>query len=76
MKYAAELLESIGVDISVEMSSDAPPSSARASRRGTDIKRVSNERMTTELLSNLLCPTYREGLQSIFEDESTPWQMN
>lgn len=72
MQYASELLGSIGVDIEVESSSSSE-SSTRSKRRGTEIKRVSNERMKQELVSELLYPTYREGLSSIFNDPSSPW---
>lgn len=74
MEYAAELLKSVGVDISIEESLDSASSSARATRRGTDIKRVSNDRMKSELVSELLYPTYREGLTTIFQDTSSPWR--
>ena len=74
MKYATKLLESIGVDITIKESSEASPSSARATRRGTDIKRVSNDRMKSDLVSELLYPTYREGLTAILKDSSSPWR--
>jgi hypothetical protein len=73
MQYAAELLKSIGVDISIVETADSPQSSARSKRRGTDIKQVSNQRMKRELITELVYPTYREGLNAIFEDRSSPW---
>lgn len=74
MQYAAELLESIGVDISLQTETTDSSSSARSNRRGTEIKRVSNERMKQELVSELLYHTYREGITAIFQDPSSPWQ--
>jgi hypothetical protein len=74
MKYARELFESIGVDVAITESSEALPASVRATRRGTDIKRVSNDRMKRELVSELQYPTYREGLMAILKDASSPWK--
>jgi len=78
MKYAADLLKSRGIDITVEETADSSPSStqsmARATRRRSEIKRVSNQRMKQELVSKLDYPTYREGLTDIFKDPSSPWQ--
>jgi nucleoside-diphosphate-sugar epimerase len=73
MQYAADLFESIGITVAVEEASDSFPSTTRSRRRGREIKRVSNQRMTEELLSNLHYPTYREGLTAIFQDRSNPW---
>ena len=74
MKYATKLLQSIGVDITIKESTEASSSSARATRRGTDIKRVSNDRMKSDLVSELQYPTYREGLTAILKDSSSPWR--
>jgi nucleoside-diphosphate-sugar epimerase len=73
MQYAANLFESIGITVSIEEDSDSSPSTTRSKRRGTEIKRVSNQRMKEELVSNLHYPTYREGLTAIFQDRSNPW---
>lgn len=74
MQYAAELLQSIGADLLIKTRASESSSSARSKRRGTDIKRVSNERMKRELASDLVYPTYREGLSVLFQDSSSPWQ--
>lgn len=76
MRYAANLLGSIGVTVSIEEESDSSPLTTRSRRRGTEIKRVSNQRMKEELVSNLLYPTYREGLTAILQDRSIPcWRV-
>jgi nucleoside-diphosphate-sugar epimerase len=48
-------------------------SSSRSSRRGTDRKLVSNQRMRQDLLPELQYPSYREGLQAILRDPWGPW---
>lgn len=77
MTYAAELLESIGVPLSHAEVENAP-TTKRARRRQAERKLVSNERMKEELLGmlkppGLVYPTYREGLQKILYDPTTPW---
>jgi len=47
---------------------------SRDRRRLTDQKWVSNQKMKMELISELIYPTYREGLQAILMDPQTPWQ--
>mmetsp|Transcript_11490 Transcript_11490/g.24363 ORF Transcript_11490/g.24363 Transcript_11490/m.24363 type:complete len:525 (-) Transcript_11490:2792-4366(-) len=51
-------------------------SKSRQSRRERESKLVCNKRMREELLPDdgLLFPTYREGLDAIFKDPTTPWQ--
>ena len=49
-------------------------SSARSSRRGTEVKLVSNARMKQELIFELTYPTYSEGLNAIFLDPASPWR--
>ena len=51
-------------------------SKSRQSRRERESKLVCNNRMREELLPDegLLFPTYREGLDAIFNDPTTPWQ--
>ena len=73
MQYATELLESIGVDISIKETPYSFSSSTRPKRRGTDVKRVSNKRMKRELTGEMVYPTYREGLTAIFKSPSSPW---
>ena len=48
----------------------------RQRRRERESKFVCNKRMRDELLpeDGLFFPTYREGLRSIFDDPTTPWQ--
>lgn len=57
-------------------------SAGRKSRRQRERKLVDNGRMRRELLvgnegdgDGLRFPTYREGLQTIFDDPSSPWQL-
>ena len=73
MQYAANLLKSIDIAIPIVESSDSSPSTTRSRRRGTELKRVSNQRMKDELINELLYPTYREGLSAILQDPSCPW---
>lgn len=86
LNYAADLLQSIGVPLTVQVPNlevekntmnilQSP--SKRERRRLSDHKLVSNQRMKNELLGpeeGLLYPTYREGLRAILNDPSTPWQ--
>jgi nucleoside-diphosphate-sugar epimerase len=75
LQYAKELLERV-VGVSVKMAASSPSDetvSSRSSRRLSDQKRVSNERMRSDLLPQLQYPTYREGLQAIVDDRTNPW---
>jgi len=88
LDYAADLLESIGVPLvgpptgspsennAGFVKSTQRPLTKRERRRQADRKLVSNSRMKDELLgpSGLAFPTYREGLQAILKDPTTPWQ--
>ena len=57
----------------VTQTRDETAASNRASRRRTDQKRVSNQRLREELLPQLMYPTYKEGLQAILNDRRNPW---
>lgn len=82
MEYAADLLASIGVTLEQAKqlkngeTAEPPPSTKRERRRQTDRKLVSNERMKKELLgpNGLTYSTYKEGLEAILKDPTTPWQ--
>ena len=89
LSYAKELLIGIGCDLPQPSSTESTTnpsrsSQTRQSRRQTERKLVSNERMKNELLLHdtgddgdlLLYPTYKEGLKAILDDPSTPWQQN
>lgn len=89
LSYALKLLSSIGIGVSTAGTKEAAPqiavdpvaipsrsSKTRQRRREKESKLVCNKRMREELLPNggLLFPTYREGLDFIFKDPTTPWQ--
>ena len=69
MAYAAELLGAPYRAASDAAGAPSGGSGARARRRATEHKRVSNERLRQTLLpGGLRWPTYREGLRAIRED--------
>ena len=76
--------EGKNVDSSISENGSLPANSSkrRLSRRQRERKLVSNDRMKSELLSStpgkdegLKYPTYKEGLDAILMDASTPWQV-
>ena len=72
MAFAAELLGASSLAASDAAGAPSGGSGARARRRATEHKRVSNDRMRKLLLpSGLRWPTYREGLRAIRESESS-----
>jgi hypothetical protein len=74
MERAAELLQSIGVTVK-EPTKPTDTTSTRGRRRLLDRKLVSNQRMREELMPDgLLFPTYREGLEAILQEPTSPWQ--
>jgi hypothetical protein len=73
LEHGAELLQSIGVTVK-EPAKPTDTTSTRGRRRLLDRKLVSNQRMREELISDgLLFPTYKEGLEAILKDPTTPW---
>ena len=69
MAFAAELLGAPSRAASDAAGAPSGGSGARARRRATEHKRVSNERLRQTLLpGGLRWPTYREGLRGIRED--------
>jgi hypothetical protein len=74
LERAAELLQSIGVMVK-EPAKPTDTTSTRGRRRLLDRKLVSNQRMREELIPDgILFPTYKEGLEAILKDPTTPWQ--
>jgi hypothetical protein len=79
LKYANDLLLSIGVALPQNINKDLPTnmSKRRQSRRQQERKLVSNKRLKQELLLpnglELEYPTYREGLKAILNDPHAPW---
>lgn len=75
LMHAGLLNTSIPVESVSSSSSEPVVVSNRARRRVTDEKRVSNKRMKDILLSrdSLIYPTYKEGLEQIFQNPSEPW---
>ena len=77
LAYAANLFQTSNVALLTTGKVSASSSSTTTSRdrrRQIDRKLVSNRRMLKELLRELEYPTYREGLESILNDPTTPWQ--
>mmetsp|Transcript_35716 Transcript_35716/g.40141 ORF Transcript_35716/g.40141 Transcript_35716/m.40141 type:complete len:475 (+) Transcript_35716:50-1474(+) len=87
LSYAHKLLSSIDCVLSEDVPSTnmgdtmkknamSRSSVSRQSRRERESKLVCNKRMRQELLpdNGLLFPTYREGLNDIFNDPITPWR--
>jgi len=87
LSYAHELLSSIDRGLSedapsttmgdtMKINAMSRSSVSRQSRRERESKLVCNKRMRQELLpdNGLLFPTYREGLDDIFNDPITPWR--
>lgn len=68
--YAAGLLESIGVNVTLQRH---PTVSTGARKMRRDHKKVCNHRLKAHLVSSLKYPSYREGLVAILQDESCPW---
>jgi nucleoside-diphosphate-sugar epimerase len=78
LEYASNLLKSINVSVEIRSSVVAEgmkSKSGRAARRRTDHKRVSNQKMKDVLLPQLLYPTYKEGLEAILIDPTSPWHL-
>jgi hypothetical protein len=71
LSYARDLLESIGIVVQAVDGTKQTPSE-RTSRRLSERKLIDNRRMRTELCE-LKFPTYKEGLQHILHDQSSPW---
>jgi nucleoside-diphosphate-sugar epimerase len=76
LEYASNLLKSIDVPVETRSSKVVEGTSGRAVRRRTDHKRVSNQKMKDVLRPQLLYPTYKEGLDAILIDPTSPWQHN
>jgi nucleoside-diphosphate-sugar epimerase len=83
LEYASDLLQSINVSVETRSAVVAAtggtaiftPKSGRSVRRRTDHKRVSNQKMRDVLLPfGLQYPTYKEGLEAILIDPTSPWQ--
>jgi nucleoside-diphosphate-sugar epimerase len=77
LEYASDLLKSINVPVETRSSvvaAEGTSTSGRAVRRRTDHKRVSNQKMKDVLLPCLKYPTYKEGLEAILIDPTSPWQ--
>jgi hypothetical protein len=86
LSFARELLSSIDVSVTEDVTTTATSitttktnsrsSVSRQNRRKKESKVVCNKRMRQELLpdSGLLFPTYREGLNEIFNVPTTPWR--
>ena len=86
LSFARELLSSIEISVTDDVTTTATAitttktnsrsSVSRQNRREKESKVVCNKRMRQELLSDsgLLFPTYREGLNEIFNDQTTPWR--
>lgn len=78
MAFGKQLLEDTNL-LPTELEKKSPskiqPQSERERRRGTDRKRVGNQRLKELLLSDgkLLYPTYREGLQSVLNLNRKEW---
>ena len=76
MDYAVELLRSNGMTLPASTTvpkATTASSSKRETRRKNERKLVDNGKMKSELVENLVYPTYREGLSSILADRSNPW---
>ena len=83
LEYAANLLKGAGKDllpmrerIKGDRSSAAGSATAtttRARRREIEKKLIDNSRMKNELLKELQFPSYKEGLEAILKDPTTPW---
>ncbi|GAX26218.1 hypothetical protein FisN_16Lh044 [Fistulifera solaris] len=76
LKYARDLLQSGGLwDNTTDNMVLPSKTSNRARRRETEEKRVCNRKMKKILLdgTNLIFPTYKEGLRHILEQPSEPW---
>ena len=78
-EYALTLMEARGVAIPATCpptnNSGNPGASRRASRRGSDIKRVCNHKMRQQLVPKLSFPTYKEGLADIVRQPEAPWNL-
>ena len=86
LSFARELLSSIEISVTEDVTTTATAitttktnsrsSVSRQNRRKKESKVVCNKRMRQELLSDsgLLFPTYREGLNEIFNAQTTPWR--
>ena len=76
MSYAVELFKSNNISLKKEVQESSAPS-RRATRRNTELKRVSNKRLKEDLLPDgLLFPTYKEGLKDILAQKTMPWWLD
>ena len=85
LEYAANLLKGTGKDLlptresikgdrgSTAGSAAAATTTTRARRREIEKKLIDNSRMKNELLQELQFPSYKEGLEAILKDPTTPW---
>ena len=73
LEHAANLLKNEAGFNASYLESSTDELSIRTRRRGTDRKRVCNEKMKADLLPTLRYPTYKEGLAKIVNDCTNPW---
>ena len=74
MKYASKLLDDAGIK-PVRMNSEIQRPSQRDTRRRSESKRVSNQLFKGKVLPDekLMYPTYKDGLQSILDNNKANW---
>lgn len=75
MDYAAQLFAANDMTVPERSSQDdeSPRKTKRGERRKKERKLVDNRKVKADVLDQFLYPTYREGLDAIFADKSTPW---
>jgi hypothetical protein len=84
LSFARELLSSIYIPLTEDVTTTATATTttktntrssvSRQNRRARESKVVCNKRMRQLLSGNVFFPTYREGLNEIFNDPTTPWR--
>ena len=71
--YAKQLFASRNITIPAQSTTPPQKANKRSVRRRQEVKRVCNQKMRSQLLSELKFPTYKEGLAHILDQPSTPW---
>jgi hypothetical protein len=75
-EYARSLMEARNITLPAsEECAIARTKSIRAARRGRDTKRVCNQKMRHQLISELNFPSYREGLLDVLNQKGAPWNL-